>query len=121
MMPTTPRGNNVDDQELERLSDPETWDFAKAEVQHPTKPARAVVSVAFQRSDFDRVTELARQHGMRTSEYIREAALGRVVHRRPPTGSLTAGGGVRQANFTAPASPRGLTVETRSGAVLAER
>jgi hypothetical protein len=34
-----------------------------------------VVSVAFSRDDFERVVETARREGMRTSEFIREAAL----------------------------------------------
>ncbi|MBI4493224.1 MAG: hypothetical protein HY690_10585 [Chloroflexi bacterium] len=43
------------------------------------KNARVVVSVAFSRRDFERVAECAEKMGMRTSEFVREAALDRAL------------------------------------------
>ena len=40
--------------------------------------ARAIVSVAFQAAEFEAVSKLAESMGMRTSEFIRLAALGRI-------------------------------------------
>ena len=53
----------------------ENWDLEAAQPVRRTKPARAVVSVAFQRADFELVSESAEREGMRTSEFIRIAAL----------------------------------------------
>jgi hypothetical protein len=58
--------------ELERL---ETWDNNKVEIRKPKKPSRVVFSVAFKRDDFDRVSKYAELCGIRTSEFIREAAI----------------------------------------------
>lgn len=68
----------MDEQELRELQDPGTWDDAGGEVLPPVKSPRAVVSVAFSAEDFRRVTEQARRRGMKTSEFIRNAALDRV-------------------------------------------
>ena len=57
------------------LEAPENWDLDNAEPVRRTKPIRAVVSVAFKRKDFEVVAEHAEQLGMRTSEFIRKAAL----------------------------------------------
>ena len=57
------------------LEAPENWDLDNAEPVSRTKPIRAVVSVAFRREDFEVVVEHAEQLGMRTSEFIRKAAL----------------------------------------------
>jgi hypothetical protein len=56
----------------------ESWDFASADKVPAQKSSRAIVSVAFKREDFDRVAEQAEQLGIRTSEFIREAALDRL-------------------------------------------
>jgi hypothetical protein len=64
--------DKVSDEALER---PENWDFAKAERHPPAKGGRAIVSVAFSRDDLRRVAECAAKLGMRTSEFIRQAAL----------------------------------------------
>lgn len=58
--------------ELERI---DTWDNNKAEIIKPNKPSRVVFSVAFKRDDFDRVLKYAELCGMKTSEFIREAAI----------------------------------------------
>lgn len=58
------------------MDDQAEWDFEHAERRPGVKNARAVVSVAFKRTDFERVSEYAERHNMKTSEFIREAALG---------------------------------------------
>jgi hypothetical protein len=68
-----------DEEALRELEDPETWDMTGGEVLPPVKTARAVVSVAFPREDFARVSEYARRQGMKTSEFVRKAALDRVA------------------------------------------
>lgn len=62
-------------EEEKELRDPETWDFDQAVVSTGTQKARAVVSVAFARDDFEQVASAARQSDMKTSEFIRGAAL----------------------------------------------
>ena len=68
----------MDEQELSELQNPDAWEDADNEVRPPVKAPRAVVSVAFARDDFFRVTERARRLGMKTSEFIRKAALDQV-------------------------------------------
>src|SRR3990172_624134 len=65
----------LEDEELEK---PETWDYGQPIRRRGKKGLRAIVSVAFDREDFGRVSECARRHGMKISEFIREAALVRV-------------------------------------------
>ena len=62
-------------QEEKELQDPGTWDFSQAVVSPGTQKARAVVSVAFARDDFTQLVNAARQTDMKTSEFIRSAAL----------------------------------------------
>ncbi len=62
-------------QEEKELQDPGTWDFGRAVVSPGTQKARAVVSVAFARDDFEQVARAARQGDMKTSEFIGGAAL----------------------------------------------
>ena len=54
--------------------DGQTVEEAKEEVLEPRKP-RAVVSVAFKRDEFTLVVSKAREAGMTTSSFIRDAAL----------------------------------------------
>lgn len=61
--------------EEEDLQNPDNWDFEQAEEQLPTRPARAVVSVAFTREDFDRVAARAEEKNKRISTMIREIVL----------------------------------------------
>ena len=61
-----------DDKELQS---PENWDFASAERRKPTRQGRAVVSVAFQREEFERVAAAAVRDGKSVSSFIRGAAL----------------------------------------------
>ena len=64
------------DRELEA---PGNWDYESAERRSPARPARVVVSVAFPRDDFEQVAKCAEIQGMRTSEFIRVAALDRAT------------------------------------------
>lgn len=60
--------------------------------RRPGNPnARAVVSVAFSAKEFDRVSAVAEMLGMKTSAYIREMALGRLL---PPVTTASGSGTV---------------------------
>ena len=65
----------MNDDDIRALEDPEEWDLEGAERRTPTGSGRAVVSVAFLSEDFAAVAEAARQHGLRMSQFIREAAI----------------------------------------------
>jgi len=81
----------MDDAELRALEDPKEWDSDRAESRPPSKSARAVVSVAFSRVDFDRVSDAAMGEGMKTSEFIRDAALTRVALQQRRSRILSSG------------------------------
>ena len=66
-----------EDKELD-LQDESTWDYDKAEMRPASQSNRVVVSVAFARQDFQRVGEYAESVNMKTSEFIRTAALDKV-------------------------------------------
>ena len=68
----------MDDQQLTTLEDQDKWDFEQAERRPGVKDTRSVVSVAFARSDYERVSRCAKRLNKRTSEFIRDAALGEV-------------------------------------------
>lgn len=70
----------------EELQDPQQWDFERAEKRRGVKRSRAIVSVAFSRHDYERVVEAAERRGMKTSEFIRSAALEHA--RRMPFGGM---------------------------------
>jgi hypothetical protein len=82
----------MSDKELAELQSPNSWDFGEAERRPGVKRARAVVSVAFSREDFDRVATCAEQLGKRTSEFIREAALER-ANRQMGSATLSSSSG----------------------------
>ena len=65
----------MSDQELNELESPENWSDDEGEVRPGLKTQRAVVSVAFSRQDLEQVSEYALRQGMKTSEFIRTAAL----------------------------------------------
>jgi len=65
---------------MQELENADNWDFENAERHSGGKASRVVVSVAFHREDFSRVAERAERTGMKTSEYIREAALEKATH-----------------------------------------
>jgi len=91
----------MEDKEIRELEAEGAWALEKATPGRRTKPARAIVSVAFTRADFDLVSESAELAGMRTSAFIRTAAL----ERASPNGYLmevstgTAGVFVAQARL----------------------
>lgn len=57
------------------LQNPENWDLAGAVAFEPVKSPRSVVSVSFGHDDLAAVTQAARERGMKTSEFIRTAAV----------------------------------------------
>ena len=65
----------MDDATLRELEQPESWDFEHAEGRPGRRIWRAVVSVAFSRPDYERVTLAAERDGRPTSGFIRDAAL----------------------------------------------
>ena len=65
------------DKELD-LHDESTWDYKDAVVRPASQSNRVVVSVAFARQDFQRVGEYAESVNMKTSEFIRTAALEKI-------------------------------------------
>ena len=62
-------------EEEQSLREAETWDIDQAVVNPPVQHRRSVVSVAFSREGFDRVAQAAKQNDLKTSEFIRIAAL----------------------------------------------
>lgn len=78
------------------LENSENWDYQRAVVREPVKASRVVVSVAFPRPDFSRVSQAAERSGKKTSEFIREAAIEKatgqygttIVHGSGGTGTL---------------------------------
>jgi hypothetical protein len=98
-------------EELEELQNPETWEDIDETVQPTTKPARAVVSVAFARDDFETVVEAAKQRGMKTSEFIRQAALEKTSSHPQRAKILVVSGSV-QTGYAAVSGPRVKTTVT---------
>jgi hypothetical protein len=66
----------MNDKERKQLQSPESWDWERAESRPARKKPRAVVSVAFNRDDFETVAAFAERAGMKLSEFIRSAAMG---------------------------------------------
>lgn len=64
------------DKEQESLKDSRAWDWERAEARAGRKKPRAVVSVAFNRDDFEAVAVFAERAHMKLSEFIRSAAIG---------------------------------------------
>lgn len=62
--------------EEQELRDPNTWDSDNEGIQEPSRPARAVVSVAFSREDYKRLAEAAAVLDKGVSTMIREIVLG---------------------------------------------
>lgn len=97
--------NQVDDDNNSN----DDWALDQAEIHEPPKNPRAVVSVAFPRDDFSKVSEAAGASNMKVSEFIRTAALERAerVTGSPRTYSMsTSGSGVLHQTFTASAPAR---------------
>jgi hypothetical protein len=92
------------DEDLKQLEDPDTWD-GQVEQRSPVKNQRSVVSVAFAREDYERVAQAARHHGMKTSEFIRNAALRQAQGSISISGAVTIAddrGGFRRVAVTVP-------------------
>ena len=81
------------------LQNPENWDVDQAAVRPGTKKARAVVSVAFNRYDFELVVGAAQRSQVKTSEFIREAALDRASTLPKVTDFRWVGGSLHSAVF----------------------
>ena len=62
-------------EEEQVLRNAETWDIDQAVVSRGAQKPRAVVSVSFNRADFERVAHAAHRSDMKTSEFIRTASL----------------------------------------------
>jgi hypothetical protein len=87
----------MNDKERNQVQSPETWDWERAETRPARKKPRAVVSVAFNRDDFETVAAFAERAGMKLSEFIRSAAMGCAERKMLvvflSSGSPEAGGG----------------------------
>jgi hypothetical protein len=92
--------NKEDGGELEMA---ETWDFEQPIVREPVKVSRVVVSVAFRREDFARVSAYAEQVGKKVSEFIREAAIEQAAGQR--TSTLVHGSGSAGTTWWADRTP----------------
>jgi len=75
------------------LENQENWDYEHLETREPVKAPRVVVSVAFRRQDFEKVSEYAEHLGKKVSEFIREAALEKAVGRASVTFDVFGGAG----------------------------
>jgi len=73
--------NKKKDSELERL---DNWDVDKVEVKSPVKPSRLVVSVSFQRDDFELVSKHAGLLGKKTSQFIRDTVIEKTLKQSEP-------------------------------------
>ena len=62
------------------LENTENWALEEAELRPPVQGRRAVVSVSMPSDDFALVARSARQAGMKTSEFIRVAAIEKARH-----------------------------------------
>lgn len=64
-----------EEREIQELGDPDNWDLDSEEIQVPSRPPRAVVSVAFSREDFERVAARADDQDKPLSSMIREIVM----------------------------------------------
>lgn len=91
-------------EELAELQDPATWEDETEAVRPAVKSLRAIVSVAFSREDFENVADYAKRHGMKISEFIRQAALDRMTPQQG--GGVVSVSGPVHTNHVAVAAPR---------------
>lgn len=77
----------------QRHSD-DQWESVPDGVRDANPNRRAVVSVSMAREDFERVSEYARKHGMKTSEFLRQAALDRIGYQRAELVSVRVSGSI---------------------------
>ncbi len=73
------------DQDVNSIEHEENWDFARAERRSGNRGVRTILSVAFSREEFDRVSACAERSNAKVSEFVRAAALERVQHLDPGT------------------------------------
>jgi len=59
----------------DELQNPENWLMNESVIHEPVKASRSVVSVSFGSEDLESVARAARANGMKTSEFIRKAAV----------------------------------------------
>jgi hypothetical protein len=110
--------SRVSKDELAELQDPETW-ADDGEVRPPVKSPRAIVSVAFSREDFETVARYAREHGMKTSEFIRHAALDRAVPAQKQQVVVSVSGNVQTSHASIAAPRPKVEVKTPRSSVVA--
>lgn len=91
---------------LAELQDPQTWDDEEDAVRPAVKSPRAIVSVAFSREDFEVLVAHAKQHGMKTSEFIRRAALERMSPKQQPVAVSVTGAVYTRYPAVAPPRPK---------------
>lgn len=82
------------DREAE-LMDPANWDMETAVRHPPVKSSRSVVSVSFGPDDLAAVSDAARASGMKTSEFIRTAAVAEATRTRRKRFDAFSGGASR--------------------------
>lgn len=99
-------------EELNELQSAEAWEDTDEAVQPATKAPRAVVSVAFSREDFERIVELAKQSGMKTSEFIRLAAMDKATSKPRESPIISVSGGV-QTSYVTISPPRQVKTATQ--------
>lgn len=88
------------DEDFDTLQDPASWEPEDGDgIRQPAKPARAIVSVAFGRDDFDEVVDYATAHGMKTSEFIRKAALAYAKAGRTSLGRVHSASGAFRTDY----------------------
>jgi hypothetical protein len=103
--------SRVTPEELAELQDPNTWEDEADPVRPPVKSPRAIVSVAFLRDDYLAVVDYASQHGMKTSELIRQAVLERIAPEgRPAIVAVT--GGIQTGDVDIAAASPSIMVRT---------
>ena len=66
------------EQDIKSLENENNWDFTRAERRSGNRGVRTILSVAFSREDFDRISTSAELSNERVSEFVRTAALERV-------------------------------------------
>ncbi len=77
---------------MDRPEEQDEWDLEHAEKRVPSRRARAIVSVAFPREDFEAVEIAAERLGKKLSEFIREAAVARALPQETPRAVISFAG-----------------------------
>ncbi len=84
------------------MQDPETWDRAHVQRHAPADRARAVVSVAFARAEFEAVTAYAARLGVPVSRAIRDAVLEKLAAESSGVGAGAPGDSITYVNTPHP-------------------